>query len=687
MTKRLRLNLITALLLATIISVAGVFCIFNSPRSANAEEIDYINLFYQDLPTDDTGFYTHSDDFDFLNEKVVYKIHCPNVRGSITFADELWDAYSVLTFGYDPGIYFVCGVPCAFEDVDYGDNETTQNSEYYDILHYDQENENVYIKFKNFEELANEPNISIQHGSYVHKVQYTDDVSAGGKLTAEDVTVQSVYNGRSLEITNFVFDVKVSVPKSKINSVGSVEISLSDNDNFAYNSTLDISDGILADTLIEFTATVKTTLAHVDDVILANVVVTTTSGETITVSTASFSILSIWRSALDAGEMGNDIPEETIALIEKLVDSTTSGFGAKILASEFLPFVDGESIPLTADSIILRYDANSFNTCLLTSSFNFNDYTISISLDKDELTIESTGELLNDVSDVAGCVRMSVIGDYVYIGFTTDVYSFFPGGKVLLTSDADTYVNSTVINTDALEAEITTLQGRIAELEKKCADYEKALSEKNAKIAELENLVATLTAENENLTKEIATLQSEIEDYKAQISNLEKQLSEKDAEVESLSAEIKSLETQLADATAKVHELEETKKVNTANILALTSELETKKDEYAALKKDYDALVTQLEGDTSELAALLVERNKRIKELESRVEELEKENEQLKKDQEKGVVVSGSSSCSSCSGGTPSAGIGAGDGTALLMAPLFVGTFMLMRWKRGKEEE
>ena len=167
--QNIKRNTVLIILLLAILSAMLICCFtLNSMKKAYAAEIDYVNQTYSNLPTG----------FDYQDESVIYKIHCPDVREQLGIgAEEEYETeefFTTVSFKAAMGcqIYFVNGVPCNLEDSYYGDYETDLYSDYYDILHYDDTNKNVYIKFKNVSQLSYPEDLCIMSGDKVNPAQY-----------------------------------------------------------------------------------------------------------------------------------------------------------------------------------------------------------------------------------------------------------------------------------------------------------------------------------------------------------------------------------------------------------------------------------------------------------------------------------------------------------------------------------
>ena len=119
-------------------------------------------------------------------------------------------------------------------------------------------------------------------------------------------------------------------------------------------------DGVLEGDTFIYNATAYTSLENVDDVVSVKAIITTSAGETVTVSSSSFSLLSIWRGAIEGDTVGENVTAGQQELMNKLVDATTNGFNVRVVSNEFSPIAIGERVPLALSYIILRFDAKSF---------------------------------------------------------------------------------------------------------------------------------------------------------------------------------------------------------------------------------------------------------------------------------------------------------------------------------------
>lgn len=161
--------LITLLMVAmTCITFALAFI---SPKPTYAD-IDYTNQDYKTIPSG----------FKYASEDVVYKIHCPDIRTQYSISD-IEDYVTKVVFYQDEGgsIYFIEGVAYDYSTMQQEgeDFETSNFSDYYEILQYDDVNKYLYFKYKNLSQddefiATYSPGFCIynRNSTYINEPQY-----------------------------------------------------------------------------------------------------------------------------------------------------------------------------------------------------------------------------------------------------------------------------------------------------------------------------------------------------------------------------------------------------------------------------------------------------------------------------------------------------------------------------------
>ncbi len=191
MTVKLKNSLIVFL---SILFIFNGVLLFSSTKKSKAEEvegIDYINQIYLEMPSG----------FDVANTDVIYKINCPDVLEQIELEEDesIEDYVTIISFEAKNGgqIYFVNGQACTTADSvwDTGHCQTSEYSENYEILAYDDANKNVYIKLKNLEELDDINDVAIWNGSAVEKVKY--------------IYAENLNEKYEIKSSDFYFDVNI----------------------------------------------------------------------------------------------------------------------------------------------------------------------------------------------------------------------------------------------------------------------------------------------------------------------------------------------------------------------------------------------------------------------------------------------------------------------------------------------
>ena len=527
----------------------GAIPAFAQESTQNLSDIDYTAQTYTDIPTG----------FNVATEDVIYKLSCKNPRSQVDTGNEDIEEYlTTISFKASMGcqIYFVDGYACNSEDADYDDSPTTMYQDYYEILHYDEVNQFVYIRFKNLDTIEinenadiEDMNIRVQNTTYNSSPQYiylSNIEKPITTITSEDVYFSTEvkagtgsFSPTGYNIYSLEYMLKVNQKVSHLVDSISVSFLTGGSEFTLYESTFSVDDGEGENGYLNFECI---TLGANDTVTTqVQLQATITYGDkSITVISGKSDLITLWKALVANNFSGYDyetyMTEANKTTIRQYVAAYDNGFYMAIKGSKhsFAPFDKNTDIKTT--SLIFRAPIENFNYMNLhwgtnywqgytyhayvkvDSSFNLTttvykmvtneDGTVTVGLD-DEISTAST--ITYDDSVAQSLLAKSEIfvhDGYVYVRVTDDsmVEQYFP-------QRATSYFNATAQTTsytEALEANTATII---------YDEYNKGLLEEIDKLtAQIEEMQAQLSL-SESQREQLNALQSTLDglrmDYNA----------------------------------------------------------------------------------------------------------------------------------------------------------------------------
>lgn len=672
MEKTKRYKYIIALLTAFLLTVVGFFAL-QAPQSAKAL-VNYREQNYKDINIAEG------------NENVVFKIHCPDVRNEYGVDD--YDVYKYVTqisFRASAGwqIYFVNGVPCDWEDIDYRDHDTSLCSKYYEILDYDDQNKYVYIKFKNLSELDYPEDVGFMYDhneTYVQEPQYA-------YVTAEP-DVEDVYfvtgATSSTQSTNklafyLCWDENMEAELKEVR----INFEMSDTTGCNIDKTLitpaDFEDN---DGQVRIPVTVKDPNKVVKIKATVTVELFGQSMEFTTYSSER-SLLYVWKQMIADEEVVLDFEEDVLFEIKRLIAAEESGFYLKAESGAYINIYDYEqsedwNVDLSVKNTVYRIEDVSLGTdpCVLEFRFCNNDdfYYTNIEVEHEdyengngisfweselsyweyERDYPFTTEDRDKVSITEDEITVSYWRDEKYDYFMFDFLENMTEGTELVSCNA--YYANVDIALMSSDTEYT----------------ESLLAEINNWKNQYETLLASVTEKEE----EIERCYQKINGLEAKISELNDTITQRNSEILSLKSDIETRKETEANLRAQIATLQSEKETLTnerdLNLLLYNKasqdvfRLEAEKDD---LNAKIELLKEAQSGDVSGLVDTIEKKNSQISQLEKELEEAKK---QLNKKEDKDKNTLPTFGCGSINTGS---GSGAG-GIASLMAT--VATTMIL---------
>lgn len=516
---------------------------------AYAAEIDYVNQNYQDLPSG----------FDYGTEDVIFKIHCPDVRAQLGIgaeeeSEEMEDYVSVVSFKAAMGcqIYFVNGVPCNLEDCYYGDYETSMYSDYYDILHYDDTNKYVYIKFKNVSQLSYPEDLCIWNGEKVEKTQYiylSNIEQPVTDVTPEDVffstDIKAAHGGRGFTDYNiYSIEYTIKLNQKVAHLVDSIDVSfVKGGEKFTlYKSSYTTSDGQGENGYINFTVITLGDISDITERIKMKAVVVC-DFKTLTIESAETDLITLWSSLINNDFSDYDysmyMTEKNKTHIRKLVASYNAGFFEEIKGSQhyFADYDKNTDIKIT--SLIFKIPLENFNYASFGWSSSYWQgycYYVYVRIDSD-LTLSATAYKMATNED--GTVTVGV-GDIEYndsiantIYDSVDYFAYNDSLYVRIKNDSPitTYFPQKASRTFGASAtnksySSITLQANTATII--YDDYNKELLAQienlQTQLAEIQALLESANALSESQREQINTLQSSLDGLSVDYANAQAEI-------------------------------------------------------------------------------------------------------------------------------------------------------------------
>lgn len=723
----------------SLIALLVLLFIFNGllflamPQTANAEEteneIDYINQYYRDIPAD----------FDLVYSDAVYKINCPDVREQLglgTEEVEIRDYVTVISFRASMGyqIYFVNGVPCNLEDSRYGDYETDLYSDYYEIVAYDDANKNVYIKFKNLDELEYPEDFAIWNGDAVENAQYiyTSDIDKITEITNDMVFFSG--DGPSVCFDPSCLSYKLKIREDVI--FDSIEISflVGGEDFSVLVSTYTMEDGLIQNGYREITIFANGDISTLDKKIKLAATVNY-AGKTLTVESRETDTLTVWINLYNNNFVGG--PTQTVLkeYITAHVRSYQKSFQKEVQALTFELFNE-EQNKLKPSDLIFCFNANEMMSDGFEVIFRWGIPIFANTFEthlEEEIVIRHYGGYLYATARIFGYfnkdfdylkVDEEYVGDYQfnYIDICVieeNLYIRINRGRFSeLTSDfrivqnpdhpIKVYANTSTVKYDeynlGLLNEIETLKQQLAEVNKNLGNSNATIDELRGRINTLEQTISSLEETISNLEKaynalefkynalnekyvsalrENATLREEktqaIENYMAEIEAHKTTKEMLEAQIATNEGDIASLQAQLDEVNATLAEKEEELKKAQEDLTALEKR-------YEELETEYQLFIEASDGDLQDLAGIIHDYKITVAQLEKQVAELQS---QLEEEREKDDNKKTANGCSAGCNGSSGSGTGSGVGSTLtltsLSMALFAGVVYAKRTRTKKE--
>lgn len=592
-------------------------------RKVNAaNEIDYVNQNYHDIPERGSFYYASID--------IIYKIHCPDIRSAVNDTDKMSDYVNMISFRAATGyqIYFVNGVACDFEELSNGDYEYNGRfTKYYEILRYDETNNFVYVKFKNLDDLLNNiedetlEDVSIgqrETNTYVQPVQYiyiSEIQTPVTEITSDDVYFLSevkAANGTEKLTNKNLYSVRYTIKLNQKVShlVDKIDVSfVNGGEKFTlYQSSFIVSDGQGDDNgYIEFTVITLGDMSDITDNVKLQAKIT--YGEkNLTVESTETNLITLWQSLVkdgfDSYDYYKNVSNDNQTHIKKLVETYNTGFYEEIkgLQNNFADYDENTDVKLT--SLIFKIPMENLSYASFDwSSEYYQGYTYYVSASIDDnlyLTTTAYKKESNDNGTVYDTSVSQKIYDsvdyfayngslYVRIKDDTPVTSYFPQKA---TKSFSAYANDKSNNSVTLQSNTVTII---------YDDYNKELLD-----------------QIEKLKQQLADMQKALNEKETKISALEAEITEKANKIETLENKKSDLEKQIEEAE-KAHD------IDTANITALSSELETVK--------------SSLNSEKKELVEKIAELNVEVNTYKSKVTAYEKAEEERKEQESEEISV------------------------------------------------
>lgn len=676
MQKNIKYKLLIILCAALLFSAAcfSMALATTDYKTAAASEIDYVNQNYVNIHTNDYMAY------DYPNEDIVYKIHCPDVSdvaketyyeiSGMGFDGREYYSTQVVFHKLDGYIIFEKGVPGLIEenkDPNKPFIPTDELTEYYDILYYDELNETVYIKYKNLDELEAsystmyaDPNISQRITEYVNIPQKTSLLDIYNSI-AENVFYFDADATQSDDLGKLYF--RFNYNSEAITGkwlIDKITISFDTEDGQLDGCEIDKTDLTNAafDAINETTGFVDIEVS-VDDFLKSvalKAVVEFSYGEDKFVyeyKSLERSIFQIWENMESAGALEDNYGPDALFSIQHYLAAYNGNFNAKANSATYLQLMPeyDENTALNDYRVI-----NSSYIYRFPSEENFEFY-LKISSDEfvgDVLfTFDAATRVLtnNNIYSIAKDCNVWLNNEYLYFSFFG--VSDWAHSEVIIRT-------RTPIVSAAIAAALST-------------DYENELL---AQIEEWKQKFEEEAAKSTQITAELNAYKAEIIQLNEELTELRASLLSKQNEIHNLTAEKERLEKQLAEKEYEITTLKNSLNATTNNYNAAAADLEKLTAEYNQLKEDYDTVCAAQDGDTkamistiNDYRAKIVEKEKKIKELQDAVNELQSENEQLQN--QKGTISMG------CSGN-----IGDGGTLAVSMTAMIVMAAIIL-WRRA----
>ena len=563
------------LVLAFMLTLCVMYSGANSNKKAYAATIDYSNIDYTSLTYHDIP-----GGFNVATEDVIYKISCKNPRPYVNTDTDYLDEYvTVVSFRAAMGcqIYFVDGMTCNKEDIDYEDYQWDYYSNYFEVLHYDSTNQFMYCKFKNLANLDADDNVSasledvsmwLDDTTYNSEPQYiflSEIETPVTEITADDVyfstTVKAgtgAYYPTGYNIYSLEYMLKINQKVAHL--VDSKDVTfVAGGDEFTLTTTvlgLESGNG--------WTGYEYITLGQIDDITtdVQLKAVITYGDKSITVLSPKTNLITLWQALVNSGFSGYDyetyLTDTNKEIITKLVSAYNAGFFAEIKGSQayFTTYDSSNSLQVT--SLIFRVPVENFSYASFGWSTDYfqgycyygnvsindkfvlsasvykmrtnEDGTVTVALDADLSTnTGATGSTEHNTTaetQLLNATEYFAYDGYVYVRINdfSMVEQYFPQRA---DKSFSAYARTTSGSTNVLEANTATII---------YDDYNKELlAQIESLSAQLSELQAQLEASNllsESQKEQINQLNSTIDGLRLDYSNAQNELAYVNQQIE-----------------------------------------------------------------------------------------------------------------------------------------------------------
>ena len=535
------------IILLTAIFTAMLVCglSLTSTKKAYASEIDYVNQNYTNL----------TSGFDFRDEGVIYKIHCPDIRAQLGIEEgEIEDYVTTVSFKAAMGcqIYFVNGVPCNLEDSYDGDYQTSIYKDHYEILHYDDANKNVYIKFKNVEQLSYPEDLCIMNGDMVNRTQYiylSNIQEPVTEVTTEDVffstNVVAAHGGKGwtdYNIYSIEFTIKLNQKVSHL--VDSVFVYFVEGSQaFTMNQVLyTMSDGVGENGYINFEVPVFGDISDITERVKLGAEINC-GDKSFIVESKETDLITLWTTLVNNNFSGYDyetyMTDSNKEHIRKLVASYNAGFFAEIKGSQnyFADYNASTDIKLT--SLIFKIPISNFSS----ASFSWDSsywqgyvYTAYLRIDKN-LKLTATAFKMRANEDGSVTVSDDIeyndsVANQIYNSVDYFAYDGYLYLRIKDDSPIQTYFPQRAERSFSAKATNTSYSNLTMQVNTATIIYDDYNNELLAQIAtlneqlrELQALLESANALTESQREMINSLQSSLDnlrhDYEGALAQLE----------------------------------------------------------------------------------------------------------------------------------------------------------------------
>ncbi len=549
-----------------------------------------------------------------FDEDYIVKIYCINIDEHLS-EDELYDYagdyVTQITFRAASGyqIYFNKeGRARSVEDItspNWFNYTVIDFSKYYDILHFDEEENAVYITFQNLDEIEDEYGslsnckVFLDDSTYVKPPEVALKSAIPVEINENDI---DLYIGTedSVDSERFDFKVTLTIQPEVLAAINNINLTCS-SDLFALDkSSFTVDDAVSSDGAYIIETYARGNISAYNTPLKVSSTINYSGNQTFNCNSATSTLLGSWQYDILAGLTKDETQTQ-------LINSYNAGFLEEVegMQNYFAAYTGSNDLAITSTVFKITVgDASSIGWSV--DYYQGDSYDVCVRVDTHGKIWAEVYTVFRDVLESASKhntsyealliqrVQYIVSDGYYYIRFMesaeTLANNFIPSKatkyfRAYNYSDGSIQVNSATIIYDeynaALTDEIDALKARVAELEASILATERKMADKNKAISELEVLIAAREDTIVELEDEIAKLE-------------------------------------LANNALN------------GNMAKLSADLEKARAELATLKEEKAALETALEGDNAELISLLRSREAEITRLNNEIKKLQDENENLK---------------------------------------------------------